>query len=74
MVSAQEQFIQSQGERKRPATEDGVIPGVPPLENLVVPTKISIGARLLKAMGWKEGEGVGPKTVKYHPTQGGLSA
>jgi G patch domain-containing protein 1 len=38
-----------------------VIPGVPPLQDLIVPAKSTIGARLLKAMGWKEGQGVGPK-------------
>ena len=77
IVSAKEQFDQSEdGEsRKRAARMDsGVIPGVPPLQNLVVPSKSSVGAQLLKAMGWREGEGVGPKVVKYQPQQGrGLS-
>ena len=72
-MSAKEQFDQSEdGEsRKRAARQDsGVIPGVPPLQNLIVPSKSSVGARLLKAMGWREGEGVGPKVVKYQPQQG----
>ena len=38
-----------------------VIPGAPPIQDLVKPTKSTIGAKLLKAMGWREGQGVGPK-------------
>ena len=42
-----------------------VIPGEPPLQNLIVPAQSTIGTQLLKAMGWREGEGVGPKVIKY---------
>ncbi len=69
-MSAQEQFVQGRNERKRPVKDSGVIPGVPALENVIVPAKSSIGAKLLKSMGWREGEGVGPKTIKYHSRQG----
>jgi G patch domain-containing protein 1 len=31
------------------------------LEDLVVPCQMSIGIRLLKRMGWKEGQGIGPR-------------
>lgn len=31
------------------------------LEDLVVPCRMSIGVKLLKKMGWKEGQGVGPR-------------
>ncbi|XP_028400200.1 G patch domain-containing protein 1-like [Dendronephthya gigantea] len=31
------------------------------LEDLVVPCRMSIGVRLLKKMGWKEGQGIGPR-------------
>ena len=75
VVSAREKFSQGKEEseiaRKRSQPESSVIPGGPPLENLIVPSKSTIGARLLKAMGWREGEGVGPKVMKY-PTQAGV--
>ena len=44
---------------KRPA----VIPGDPLLNELVVPTKSTIGAQLMKSMGWREGKGVGPTST-----------
>ena len=31
------------------------------LQDLVVPCRMSIGIRLLKRMGWKEGQGIGPR-------------
>ncbi len=45
--------------QKRPA----VIPGDPLLNQFIVPAKSTIGARLMKSMGWKEGKGVGPTSV-----------
>ena len=42
-------------------TNRKVIPGIPPLQNLVVPTALSVGVKLLKEMGWREGQGVGPR-------------
>ena len=57
---------------KREATESlrSVIPGAPPLQNLIVPARSTIGVSLLKAMGWKEGQGVGPKTTRYVAREG----
>ena len=70
--SAREKFSQGKEEseiaRKRSQPESSVIPGGPPLDNLIVSSKSTIGARLLKAMGWREEEWVGPKVMKY-PTQ-----
>lgn len=40
------------------------------LETLVVPAPSTIGAQLLRALGWKEGQGVGPKVTKYQQRQG----
>ncbi|XP_075694562.1 G patch domain-containing protein 1 [Rhinoderma darwinii] len=37
------------------------IPGATILEDLISPAKITIGVQLLRQMGWKEGQGVGPR-------------
>ncbi len=58
------------GSKKEAGSLRAVIPGVPPLQNLIVPARITVGVRLLKAMGWKEGQGVGPKTAKYMSREG----
>ncbi|XP_065184656.1 G patch domain-containing protein 1-like isoform X2 [Sycon ciliatum] len=50
-------------EKRRNALDahHSIIPGVAPLHDLVVPASQTVGARLLKKMGWREGQGVGPK-------------
>ncbi|XP_022801453.1 G patch domain-containing protein 1-like [Stylophora pistillata] len=67
-IATKEQFLSwergLENRRKRMVTSDDserVIPGVPPLQDLVVPVKMSVGVELLKKMGWKEGQGVGPR-------------
>ncbi|XP_074864957.1 G patch domain-containing protein 1 isoform X2 [Carettochelys insculpta] len=42
------------------------IPGATALGDLIAPAKITIGVELLRKMGWKEGQGVGPR-VKRKP-------
>nr|XP_002762035.1 G patch domain-containing protein 1 isoform X1 [Callithrix jacchus] len=42
------------------------IPGATLLDDLITPAKLSIGFELLRKMGWKEGQGVGPR-VKRRP-------
>uniref|UniRef100_A0A8C5LM03 G patch domain containing 1 n=1 Tax=Jaculus jaculus TaxID=51337 RepID=A0A8C5LM03_JACJA len=42
------------------------IPGAILLDDLITPAKLSIGVELLRKMGWKEGQGVGPR-VKRRP-------
>ncbi|CAM4543155.1 unnamed protein product [Lepidochelys kempii] len=42
------------------------IPGTTALDDLIAPAKITIGVELLRKMGWKEGQGVGPR-VKRKP-------
>ena len=65
-IAARDQFLQGTAGGKRPySTHSSVIPGEAPLQNLIVPARSSVGARLLKAMGWREGQGVGPKIMKY---------
>ncbi|KAL0977976.1 hypothetical protein UPYG_G00164220 [Umbra pygmaea] len=43
-----------------------LIPGDSVLEDLVAPARSSIGVELLRKMGWKDGQGVGPR-VKRRP-------
>lgn len=50
--------------RKRILNTKGPIPGVPVLHSLLQPAKETIGIRLLKSMGWKPGQGVGPRLTK----------
>ncbi|XP_006168044.2 G patch domain-containing protein 1 [Tupaia chinensis] len=42
------------------------IPGATLLDDFITPAKVSIGFELLRKMGWKEGQGVGPR-VKRRP-------
>ncbi|XP_006173713.2 LOW QUALITY PROTEIN: G patch domain-containing protein 1 [Camelus ferus] len=42
------------------------IPGATLLDDLITPTKLSVGFELLRKMGWKEGQGIGPR-VKRRP-------
>lgn len=34
------------------------------IDDLIIPTSESIGARLLKRMGWKPGQGIGPRVSR----------
>ncbi|NXF08101.1 GPTC1 protein, partial [Smithornis capensis] len=42
------------------------IPGTTAFDDLIGPTKITVGVELLRKMGWKEGQGIGPR-VKRKP-------
>ncbi|NXS18392.1 GPTC1 protein, partial [Mystacornis crossleyi] len=42
------------------------IPGTTAFEDLIGPSKITVGVELLRKMGWKEGQGIGPR-VKRKP-------
>ncbi|XP_022605967.1 G patch domain-containing protein 1 [Seriola dumerili] len=46
--------------------QTALIPGDTLLEELIAPARSSIGVELLRRMGWKEGQGVGPR-VKRKP-------
>ena len=55
-------------ERKRvlgQAVQDGVvrsaIPGGIPVDDLIIPSRLSVGVQLLQKMGWKVGQGIGEK-------------
>ncbi|XP_041805894.1 G patch domain-containing protein 1 isoform X2 [Chelmon rostratus] len=41
-----------------------LIPGDTLLEELISPARLSIGVELLRRMGWKEGQGVGPRVKR----------
>lgn len=66
-ITTKEQFLSQENEQNRrkrlvtPVVSEGIIPGGPLLQDLVVPVKMSVGVELLKKMGWKEGQGVGPR-------------
>ncbi|NWW18176.1 GPTC1 protein, partial [Falcunculus frontatus] len=42
------------------------IPGTSGFDDLIGPSKITVGVELLRKMGWKEGQGIGPR-VKRKP-------
>ncbi|XP_066592030.1 G patch domain-containing protein 1 homolog [Prorops nasuta] len=42
----------------------GPIPGIPVLQELLKPAMESVGVVLLKKMGWKPGQGIGPRLTK----------
>ncbi|XP_027137021.1 G patch domain-containing protein 1 isoform X2 [Larimichthys crocea] len=44
--------------------QNALIPGDTLLEELIAPARLSIGVELLKKMGWKEGQGVGPRVKR----------
>ncbi|NWH61299.1 GPTC1 protein, partial [Geococcyx californianus] len=44
------------------------IPGTSAFDDLIGPSKITVGVELLRKMGWKEGQGIGPR-VKRKPVR-----
>lgn len=54
----------SSGKRKAPMLSDAVIPGEPPLKELVQPVSENIGVQILMKMGWKPGQGIGPRVKR----------
>uniref|UniRef100_W8B376 G patch domain-containing protein 1 n=1 Tax=Ceratitis capitata TaxID=7213 RepID=W8B376_CERCA len=50
--------------RKLMATNSGPIPGKPLLEQLIMPLQGKIGERILKSMGWRPGQGIGPRQTR----------
>ena len=61
-------FRGQENEKKRklapPPSFDQPIPGDPVLEQFIKPAEDTIGVKVLKEMGWKPGQGVGPKLTK----------
>ncbi|XP_076592200.1 G patch domain-containing protein 1 isoform X2 [Chaetodon auriga] len=46
------------------SAQAALIPGDTLLEELITPARLSIGVELLRRMGWKEGQGVGPRVKR----------
>ncbi|KAM6942759.1 G patch domain-containing protein 1 [Xenentodon cancila] len=55
--------------------QSALIPGDTLLEELIAPARSSIGVELLRGMGWREGQGVGPRMkrkARRQQTEGGV--
>ncbi|XP_037933140.1 G patch domain-containing protein 1 homolog, partial [Teleopsis dalmanni] len=66
-VQAREDFVQDdKGNRKRKFLQPsaGSIPGVPVLQQLLKPVKDKVAVRILKSMGWRPGQGIGPRQTR----------
>lgn len=50
--------------RERVRFSDGPIPGEPVLKSILEPVRETIGVLLLMKMGWKPGQGIGPRLSK----------
>lgn len=50
-----------QKKRKRVLDPSGPIPGTPVLEDILKPSRETMGMKLLRRLGWKPGQGVGPR-------------
>jgi G patch domain-containing protein 1 len=61
-VTAKDDFALVE-EKKAPVAVDGLLAGKA-FSELVISTDNSVGVRLLKMMGWKEGQGVGPRLAE----------
>ncbi|PSN30385.1 G patch domain-containing protein 1 [Blattella germanica] len=65
VLRATNDFNDSDLKRKRSHhLSDGPIPGVPILNEILQPARETVGIRLLMKMGWKPGQGVGPRVSK----------
>ncbi|XP_070575548.1 G patch domain-containing protein 1-like [Ptychodera flava] len=63
-ITATDDFGVGDDRQKISSQSGSVIPGIDILHELIVPAKIPMGVILLRKMGWKEGQGIGPKTKR----------
>nr|CAD7447131.1 unnamed protein product [Timema bartmani] len=64
VLRAQRDYTERGGKRERGVVPEGPIPGEPVLRHLLQPVRETVGVRLLRKMGWKPGQGVGPRVSK----------
>ncbi|KAF6203253.1 hypothetical protein GE061_003671 [Apolygus lucorum] len=66
VVRAKSEYSGSRSSKKRERVnfQDGPIPGEPVLQKILEPSKDTVGVLLLMKMGWKPGQGVGPRLSK----------
>ncbi|XP_063738289.1 G patch domain-containing protein 1 isoform X2 [Eleginops maclovinus] len=70
-ISTSQEFTSSRRDKTRETAravnaQSALIPGDTTLKQLIAPTRSSVGVELLRRMGWREGQGVGPR-VKRKP-------
>ncbi|KAK4319559.1 hypothetical protein Pmani_009503 [Petrolisthes manimaculis] len=53
-----------QVQRKRVLDPSGPIPGIPVLEEILRPASETVGVKLLRRLGWRPGQGVGPRVSR----------
>ncbi|KAM7283926.1 G patch domain-containing protein 1 [Ixodes scapularis] len=72
-IQVKEDFVDFAEQKKRvrepPRMNVGPIPGSPPLKNLFKPVSQSIGVKLLNCMGWRQGQGIGPRLTRKDKKQ-----
>ncbi|KAH8268741.1 hypothetical protein KR018_000452 [Drosophila ironensis] len=65
----EEQQRQRGRKLRHPELGTETIPGRPVLEQLLRPVRDKVAVRILKSMGWKPGQGVGPRQTKKEKKQ-----
>ncbi|KFM59157.1 G patch domain-containing protein 1, partial [Stegodyphus mimosarum] len=58
-------FSEREVKKRRTADVDSIIPGEAPLKDIIKPVNDSIGVQILNKLGWKVGQGIGPRVKKY---------
>eukprot|EP00118_Oscarella_pearsei_P013341 m.105978 g.105978 ORF g.105978 m.105978 type:complete len:722 (+) comp37240_c1_seq6:2850-5015(+) len=59
--AGEKDVLELERKRRNPKPEQSLLA---PLETLIRPTKMTIGMTLLNKMGWKEGQGIGPRVTR----------
>ncbi|XP_071519964.1 G patch domain-containing protein 1 homolog [Panulirus ornatus] len=54
-----------QRKRKRVLDPTGPIPGTPVLEEILQPSRETVGMKILRCHGWRPGQGVGPRVSRH---------
>ncbi|KAJ8878026.1 hypothetical protein PR048_022489 [Dryococelus australis] len=65
VLRAKAEYSERGQKRQKPVSSEGPIPGTPVLQQLLQPVRDTVGVKLLRRMGWKPGQGVGPRLTKH---------